>query len=272
MAPHSKENRRKRERKKKELKRRIKHLQRLDKRQQKDLHEITLPFVSLGDLRARWKPHRYELDSALLAKVPSFRKIKIEQNKPLCIRGSDNRLLVYRVHLNEPSLGEDLYESIQALPEPKHYIYRGEKRSEYMTWHLCVWAKYSKEPFLTREYLDLKEQADIFFEKNKKLFDCMSGILGQVAPGVFKEFQTFPLPNGLERLCGAWLGCVVNKGGNDPNQTNIHRDASEAQYGYSCLVSCGNFTGGELILYELETILELKAGDMIFFPDAIIHH
>ena len=116
-----------------------------------------------------------------------------------------------------------------------------------MTWHLCAWAKYSLEPFLSREYLDMKEQADSFFQTNKKLFDCMSGLLGQVAPGVFKQFQNYPLPNGLERLCGAWIGCVVNKGGNDPNQTNIHRDASEALYGYSCLISCGNYTGGELL-------------------------
>ena len=125
---------------------------------------------------------------------------------------------------------------------------------------------------MSREYLDHKEQADDFFRKNKKLFNYMSGLLGQVAPGVFKQFQLYSLPNGLERLCGAWLGCVVNKGGNDPNQTNIHRDASEALYGYSCLVSCGDYTGGELILYDLEIILELNAGDMILFPDAVIHH
>jgi len=63
----------------------------------------------------------------------------------------------------------------------------------------------------------------------------------------------------------------VNKGGNDPNQTNIHGDPSEALYGYSCLVSYGNYIEGELILYDLEIILELKAGDIILFPDAVIH-
>ena len=59
-------------------------------------------------------------------------------------------------------------------------------------------AKYSSELFLSREYLDIKELADDFFQTNKKLFDCMCGLLGQVVPGVFKQFQTYPLPNGLE--------------------------------------------------------------------------
>ena len=158
-----------------------------------------MPFVSLGDLRARWKQHRYDLDPILLAKVPNFGKIKIEQDKPICIRGSDNGLLVYGVHINQPLLVDDLYQSIQALPKPKHYVYRGEKRSEYMTWHFCVWAKYSSEPFLSREYLDSQEQADNFFQTNKKLFDCMSGLLGQVTPGVFKQFQLYPLPDGLSQ-------------------------------------------------------------------------
>src|SRR5437667_433332 len=47
--------------------------------------------------------------------------------------------------------------------------------------------------------------------------------------------------DGGKRLCGEWLGCAINKGGNNPNQTNRHRNASEAQYGYSGLISCGDY-------------------------------
>src|SRR5205814_9731582 len=114
--------------------------------------------------------------------------------------------LVYGVHINQPLLVDDLYQSIQALPKPKHYVYRGEKRSEYMTWHFCVWAKYSSEPFLSREYLDSQEQADNFFQTNKKLFDCMSGLLG---PWSFQTISTISITKwigtsvwSLVRLCG----------------------------------------------------------------------
>ena len=75
---HSKQSRRKREEKKRDLELRIKGLQKLTKRQHNKIHEITLSFISLGDLRARWKSQRYELDPKLLAKVSRFRKIKIE--------------------------------------------------------------------------------------------------------------------------------------------------------------------------------------------------
>jgi hypothetical protein len=35
--------------------------------------------------------------------------------------------------------------------------------------------------------------------------------------------------SGLERLYGAFAGCVINNGGNNPNQREIHRDVKEAQ-------------------------------------------
>jgi len=125
---------------------------------------------------------------------------------------------------------------------------------------------------MSREYLDAQEEADKFFEDNKEVFSRMSAILAQCASGVFKQFQTYPLPDGVKRLCGAWLGCAINKGGNNPNQTNRHRDASEAQYGYSGLISCGDYRRGGLILWELEIVIETEPGDVIIFPDAVITH
>ena len=208
----------------------------------------------------------------LLGRVPSFRRIHLAPNESLCIKGSDDGLLVYVSNICRHDLMERLYQSIIALPTPDHYHYRGIKRSEYRTWHFCVWAKYSKVPFLSKELKDNFESGMKFLQDNAKVFRSLSGLLGQVAPSVFETFQLYPLPDDLERLCGAWLGCAINHGGNSPNQTNVHRDASEALYGYSGLISCGNYTGGALVLYELETILELKSGDMVIFPDALINH
>jgi len=96
-----------------------------------------------------------------------------------------------------------LYDSIQELSPPKHYMYRGVKRSDYLVWHFCVWAKYSLIPYLSREFREHAEEGKMFFEKNEELFKKMSGIFGQAAPGVFKDFLNYPLPNGLKRLCDA---------------------------------------------------------------------
>ena len=233
---------------------------------------MTLSYVALGDLRRRWWQKETPLHSALLRKVSKFKRIKIPKNKPLRIAGSDGGLLVYGVALNDKELVDSLYESIQKAPTPKHYKFKGKKRSDYQSWHWTGWAKYSLDPFMSKEYLDAQEEADKFFEDNEEVFHRMSAILGQCAPGVFKQFQTYPLPDGVRRLCGAWLGCAINKGGNNPNQTNKHRDASEAQYGYSGLVSCGNYRRGGLVLWELEMVLETEPGDVVIFPDAIITH
>jgi hypothetical protein len=100
----------------------------------------------------------------------------------------------------------------------------------------------------------------------------MSAILGALAPGVFKDFQLYPMPETAQRQCGAWAACVINNGGNNPNQTEVHRDVKESQYGYSCVVSCGNYTKGDIILYDLQRKLQLVSGDLLLFPDSLIHH
>ena len=269
---HSVQNRKKREKKMRILKTRAKGLAKLASHSEKGILEIKLPYIALGDLRRRWKQKETPLHPALLRKSNKFKRIKIPKDKPLRISGSDGGLLVYGVAINNKELIDNLYESIQEAPTSKHYIFKGKKRSDYESWHWTGWAKYSLEPFMSREYLDAQEEADKFFENNKEIFHKMSGILGQCAPGIFKQFQTYPLPEGVNRLCGAWLGCAINKGGNNPNQTNRHRDASEAQYGYSGLISCGDYQQGGLILWELEIILEIEPGDVVIFPDAVITH
>jgi len=241
-------------------------------RWQKGEIEMRLSHVALGDLRRRWRQKETPLHAALLRKVRSFKRVKISKNKPLRILGSDGGLLVYGVALNCKELVDRLYKSILEAPRPKHYTFKGKKRSDYQSWHWTAWAKYRHQPFMSREYLDAPKEADEFFKDNQMVFSQMSAILGQCAPGVFKRFQMYPLPDGVKRLCGAWAGCAINKGGNNPNQTNRHRDASEAQYGYSGLVSCGDYHRGGLVLWELEIVLEMEPGDVVIFADAVITH
>jgi hypothetical protein len=100
----------------------------------------------------------------------------------------------------------------------------------------------------------------------------MIAILGGVEPGVFKKFLRRPLPEDVERACGAWASCSVNDGGIDADEGEWHRDVRESPFGYSGAIACGDFEDGHLILYELEVILEMKAGDIILFPDSLITH
>jgi hypothetical protein len=128
------------------------------------------------------------------------------------------------------------------------------------------------EPQYTREHRQHHKQHDQFLRENTELWHEISALLGQLAPNFFKESLRYPSGPGLSHGCDAWAACVVNDGGNNPNQTNVHRDVKESQYGYSCVISCGNFTGGDLILYELGYILEVAPGDVLLFPDSLISH
>jgi len=125
---------------------------------------------------------------------------------------------------------------------------------------------------VTRELKDAGADGLKFLEKYNTVWREMSRLLGQYAPAVFKQFQLYPVNQPCKRFCGAWCACVVNNGGNNPNQTEPHRDVREAQYGYSCILSCGDFTGGALVLFELGIVVETAPGDMILFPDCLINH
>jgi len=97
-------------------------------------------------------------------------------------------------------------------------------------------------------------------------------MLAEISPATYKRFLRYPLPKDEVRFCTAWAGCVVNLGGKDPVQTKPHRDVKESIFGFSCVVPSGNYTGGALILYDLEMVVELTPGEVILFPDSLIHH
>ena len=117
------------------LRKRVVRLSKLASCQMEEADEMTLSYVALEDLRRRWRQKETHLHLALLHKFKKFKRIKIPKDKPLRISGSDGGLLVYGVALNDKKLIDNLHESIQEAPTPKHYIFRGKKRSDYESWH-----------------------------------------------------------------------------------------------------------------------------------------
>ena len=69
------------------------------------------------------------------------------------------------------------------------------------------------------------------------------------------------------------MTCAVNVAvGNQPIVTEPHRDTQGFLFGLSGLCPFGKFQRGEVILWELSAIVELKCGDFFYFPDHLIHH
>ena len=270
--PHSKRNRLTITRHLKKIDRHLLKLQNLYQKHSSKVIQVKHPYVTLGQLRDNYSPHHLTIPPEVLKNADKFRRFKSDSEHPLAIYGRDGGLIAYRTSLNDPSLTARLTESVRSLPRQKNHQFRGINRGSYSTRHLTVWSPYAKKPFISTE-LKQNYSANLeFLKTNTSLWDRLSDILGQISPSTYKQFLRYPLPKDTPRFCTAWAGCVVNSGDEDPVQTKAHRDVKEAIHGFSCIVPAGNFTGGALILYDLEMVVELKAGDIFMFPDSLIHH
>jgi hypothetical protein len=69
------------------------------------------------------------------------------------------------------------------------------------------------------------------------------------------------------------MGAVINVGkDNAPAETKPQQDVRDAKHRFSCVAPPGKYGGGGLILYQVRIIIVLQPGEILIFPDAIIHH
>lgn len=87
-------------------------------------------------------------------------------------------------------------------------------------------------------------------------------------PDVYKELDLYCeiLPLGGDSPSRPFSGVVVNIS----VSTNGHRDASDKLI--CTVIPFGNWEGGEVCLYELGLVIQLKAGDILIFPSSNITH
>jgi hypothetical protein len=74
-------------------------------------------------------------------------------------------------------------------------------------------------------------------------------------------------------MADAWMGAVVNlANSDDPVETAPYRDIKASKLAVSCLSPFGAYGGGSVIMRELNMVIELYPGELLFFPDALITH
>jgi hypothetical protein len=240
--------------------------------------------VRLGELRRKFVNHQYfkgDLDVAK-AKYDAglFRRI-VPQDRPTLLRSNDGKdgVVGYRVParlVNEHLLHVQGLESW--VNEFKCSLPRqiDEKRNLRCVRRYEHLVKYNKRRKL-RTTGDYRRDGDIaarFFEDTSMLWERA----GECFPRshcsrVFRDLTQYGLGEGQERMCGPWTTCAVNIAADGvPVETSPHRDVQGFLHGLSCLCPFGEFTGGGLILWELEAVIELERGDLFFFPDHLINH
>ena len=244
-----------------------------------DAETVFLPRRSLGELRLHYKP-RKAVSKRLKQKRPEmFKTIRHDPEKHTLIYGFDNAIIGYRIPAESVQENQKLTDAIQALSDDADLHASSQKsrssnyRGQYISRHYCVWAAYSKQPFVSSEFEKDGVSAKDFMKRTQGLWDRMSCHFEVLFPSAYRDTVNHELPEGLMPLAGAFMGCVVNIQKDDVAvETDIHRDVRERPFVPSCLCAIGNFEGGNLILWELHTVVELKAGDLFFFYDSLIHH
>ena len=80
-----------------------------------------------------------------------------------------------------------------------------------------------------------------------------------------------PLPDvPLSKVAGIWHGLVINWGQTHAGEP--HRDDEDAKLGYNCVVPYRDWSGGDLLLWDLKMRIELREGDAFIFRGSLLTH
>jgi len=247
------------------------------------IKEIPVP-VSLKHLQLKFKPYNTanKLSPALqrLYNQGKFQHVYSDPDAAsyhTLLRGADQGIIAYHVpaaalQSDHQSVLSESIKHLQDLPRIKQQ-HKGVDRGVAVQRHYIVWCSSAKVPFVSKEFREDKEPAQNFMNDSQGLWKEASEIFRRIWLRQEKRFTEHETPPGTTRMAGSWCGCAVNIGSEDnPVQTLPHRDVGESPFGISCLTAFGNYHGGDVVLWEAKVIIQMRSGDLLFFPDALIHH
>ena len=140
----------------------------------------------------------------------------------------------------------------------------------------AYWVKYNKggQLKLSGDYYRDGNIAEKFMKSSALLWGRAKDWFPQhYLSRIYRDLSEYNLDVGQKRLCGLWPGCAVNVAVYGQSvETKPHRDLLGFFHGMSCLCAFGDFTGGSLILWELQAVLELRSGDLFYFTDHLLNH
>ncbi|KAI9882659.1 MAG: hypothetical protein M1823_005595 [Watsoniomyces obsoletus] len=201
--------------------------------------------------------------------IPSFTKFPTYE-KPLAIHDNDGNILVYRFRLPD-TLIQTLTSSKNFLPPIKA---KETVRGSFKHRHYAVWADSAPSPFLSSEFRAQLPGSQEWLDLNRPLFNRLSDDLRLIQPTMYVKFRSVipHLPPGIKPLCGIWLGCAINSGLDDPVGSGTHQDKKDSTRGFNCVFPYGNYSGDDLVLWQLKSVVELRPGDFILFYGSFIAH
>ncbi|KAJ3040065.1 hypothetical protein HDV00_011514 [Rhizophlyctis rosea] len=154
-------------------------------------------------------------------------------------------------------------------------------RGDYIVIHIAKWKKYAKLPFLSAEACAKKGKKRIpnvmdplvkeWLEENQGLWKYIAHLVKTYFPNSFKlmdEAARWGDEKGFKFLCGLFAGVAINI----DVQTLSHKDCGDLPWGLCCVICWGKFTGGQIVLDELEAYFDFPGGYVMFFRSAMLTH
>jgi len=210
-----------------------------------------------------------------------FKRISSNPTRHTLLRSRDFAIIGYHVpatFINGKGLTKRPKSLITNLPRlipSKVKKNKETKRSVGNSRVYGCWNAYhaDRKPHMSAPYVQDGERAQQFVDACKPLWDAAGEILKRVYPKTHRKYSIFKMEKGLNRLAVPWMCMSVNQGtSSDSVTTKEHKDGKDAKFGVSCVCPFGDYEGGELICWELEVIVELKLGDLFFFPAHLVTH
>ena len=192
-------------------------------------------------------------------------------------KDTHGNILAYRYCLRDPdgTLLSKLASSAKELPPSSKTPKAEATQGQFTVHHYAAWIPlYRTEPSMSAEYRNEMPHSRQFLQQNQKLFEKLSMDFRAIDPVMYAKYTRMQqhLPEDVRALGGAWLGVAINLGQDDLIGVNTHTDWNDKKYGFNCVLPFGDYTGAAIILWQLEVILELLPGDVLFFMGGIIAH
>ena len=177
-------------------------------------------------------------------------------------------ILAYRYQIPD-NLYDQLVASEAILPTVQS---KATVRGAFQHRHYALWKDYTPKPFPSAEYCSQLPNSQQWLDANAALFKRLSENLRFIDPYMYVKFNSVRkyLPANTQPLCGAWFGVAINQGQTD--ETSIHQDWGDYYRGYNTVVPWGDYTDGQLILWQLKVMYHLASKDVLMFYGRLIAH
>lgn len=237
---------------------------------QGDLQKFTSP-VSLWYLRQALKKNQYQLPRQRKSDLDKFTHFPSSPNH-LQIHDKYGNILAYRLRIPSDLL-DTLTDSDRLLPPTKlHKAQKEDPRGKFPIRHYALWADYSKKIYYNKHFIHDKPFSEQWLQQNTPLFEYLGSQLRFIFPEGYKKLTNFHYPNTLKPLCPPWAAAAINQHMIPCSPLLHHQDWRDIKTAPNAVIPYGNYTGGDLVLWQCQCVLELLPGDALFFMGSLITH